>query len=87
MRNLRPVLVGAKGAVGPMLGALSKALHLAGRGLIVVSERLEEVSKQAKAKHATGEKMMGTSGGLEESVVSNSDVWWTNSHEPEVIEL
>ena len=30
------------------------------------------MSKQAKAKHATGEKMMGTSGGLEESVVSNS---------------
>jgi hypothetical protein len=87
-RHLRPVLVGAMGAAGPMLEVLSKVVNLAGRGLIVASERLEEVSASVKAKHAGEEsERVGTSTGLQDSGRGSADVWWTECHEPEVIEL
>ena len=86
-KNLRPVLVGAMGAAGPMLGALSKVVKLAGRGLIAASERLEEVSEQVKAKHA-GEELESVGASTDRVLAANDgDAWWADAGEPEVIEL
>lgn len=55
-RNFRPVVVGAVGAAGPMLGALSKVIRVAGHGLVAVSEKLEEIGEQVKRRHVGEEE-------------------------------